>query len=116
MSENLELRNLTIAPGVVETIVSLAIAEVEGIAAVGVRQSPSGLIAALNKKQAMPGILIYEEDDQVIVDVHVQVFYGYRLAVIVENVRSAVVDAMCSQASIDVSKVNVTIDAIQFSG
>jgi len=116
MNENLMLRNLTIAPGVIETIVALAIAEVEGVAAVGTKQSPGGLVAALNKKQMLPGILIYEEDDQVVVDAHVQVFYGYRLPDIVESIKLAVVDALQTQASIEVSMVHVTIDAIQFSG
>jgi len=108
------LRNLTIAPGVVETIVTLAILEVEGIASVGTRQAPSGFFAALSKKQDIPGVLIYEEDNEVVVDVHIQVFYGYRLPEIVDNVRVAVVAALRTQASIEVSIVNVTIDAIQF--
>ena len=116
METSKDLCSPSIAPGVVETIVALAISEVDGVALVGVKPSPGLLISILGKKRATPGILIYEEDDQIIVDVHIQVFYGYRLGEIAEAVRSAVVDALESQANIEVAAVNVAIDAIQFSG
>lgn len=116
MDESHDLRSLTIAPGVIETIIMLAILEVEGIAAVGSKPTAQGVFSSLGKKQVTPGIMIYEDDDQVIVDAHVQVFYGYRLTDIAESVRVAVVNALESQANIDVAAVNVTIDAIQFSG
>ena len=116
MDESGAAHHLTIAPGVVETIVSVAVAAVEGVASVGSRQTPSGIISAISKKCVTPGILIYEEDDQVIVDVHVQVFYGYRLPAIAESIRIAVANALESQANVEVALVNVTVDAIQFSG
>ena len=116
MDESIEVKSLTIAPGVIETIVALAVAEVDGVAALGSRTSPGGIISSLGKKHATSGILIYEEDAQVIVDVHVQVFYGYRLLDIAEQIRASVADALEGQANIEVAAVHVTIDAIQFSG
>ena len=116
MDESIDIKSLTIAPGVIETIIALAITEVDGVATVGVRPSPGGVIAALGKKHATSGIVIYEDDEQVIVDVHVQVFYGYRLLDIAEQIRSSVTNALKAQANIDAAAVNVTIDAIQFSG
>jgi len=115
MSDDLKSRSLTIAPGVIETIVALSIAEIEGVAMVGTKQIPSGILFSPGRKGVIPGVEVYEIDDQVVVDAHVQVFYGYRLADIAESIRAAVSDALESQVNIEVSSVNVTIDAIQFS-
>ncbi|MCL1890607.1 MAG: Asp23/Gls24 family envelope stress response protein [Coriobacteriia bacterium] len=116
MEQYAELSGFTIAPGVIETIVGLAASEVEGVAQVGSPQTPGNLIASLSKRHPTPGIFIYGENDQVIVDVHVQVLYGYRLVSIAADIREAVADALESQVSIDVSEVNVTVDGIQFAG
>jgi len=116
METNPSSRSLTIAPGVIETIVALSIAQVDGVATVGTKPPPGGIISSRGRRHVTPGILIYEEDDQVVVDAHIQVFYGYRLPDIAAAVRSAVSDALEGQANIQVAAVNVTIDAIQFSG
>ena len=116
MDENQGLNGLTIAPGVIETIVTLAILEVDGVATVGAKASPSGIFPSFGRKNTPPGILIYSEDDEVIVDAQVQVLYGYRLYDIAEGIRTAVANALQSQANIDVASVNVTIDGIQFAG
>ena len=114
MDESNDLDGLTIAPGVIETIIMLAVLEVEGVAAVGSKPPASGVLPTLGKKQATPGITICEEGDRVVVDVCVQVCYGYRLTDIARSVRTAVVNALESQANIEASVVNVTIDAISF--
>ena len=114
MEANTSSRSFTIAPGVIETIVALAIAQVDGVAVVGTKPMSGGFISSRSRKHVTPGILIYEEDEQVIVDAHVQVLYGYRLPDIAYSIRGAVADALESQANIEVATVNVTIDAIQF--
>ena len=88
---------ITIAPGVVETIISLATAEVPGVAAVGV----GGAISTI-KSAFVAG------------NVSIQAYYGYRLVEIAENVRKAVADALSAQIGVTVTSVDVHVDALSF--
>jgi uncharacterized alkaline shock family protein YloU len=106
---------IIIAPGVVETIVALAVSQVDGVAAVGAK-NPSGIISAIAKKHAVNGVLILEEDGQIAVDLHVSVFYGFKLQEIATHIREAVADALLGQACIEIAVVNITIDGIVFAG
>ncbi|MDR2493137.1 MAG: Asp23/Gls24 family envelope stress response protein [Coriobacteriales bacterium] len=110
---------LTIGPGVVETIIALAAVKVDGVATVGGRGPAAGasrglLASIFGKRASTSGVAVFENDDKVIVEVCVQVLYGYRLPDIAEGIRLAVADALSSQASMTVDAVNVTIDGIQF--
>lgn len=110
-----EKQEVIIAPGVAESIVALAIAQVDGVAQIGSKSSPSGgLLGALTKKPSGHGVLILDEEGEITVDVHLKVFYGYKLQEVAANIRVAVADALLTQACIDVNKVNVTVDGIIF--
>ena len=87
----LNLDGMALAPGVVETIVSIAANEVEGVASV-------------------------DEDDKLVISVRVDVYYGYVLPDLAANLRQAVADAVASQVGAQVSSVDVYIDGIQFAG
>lgn len=112
---NLTFEGMAIADGVVDTIVSIAVQEVEGV--VGFSSSASsGLLAGLKQKPAVKGIEIMpNEDDSVSVSARVIVKYGYALPVVAEAIREAVVDSVATQIGLSVSNVDVYIDGIQFS-
>ena len=112
----IEKQEVIIAPGVVENIVALAITQVEGVAQVGPKAVAvsGGLLGAMSKKPSNYGVLIFEEEGQITVDVHVKLFYGYRLQEVAANIRAAVADALLAQACIQVARVNITIDGIIF--
>lgn len=115
MDEKLMSEGLTIAPGVVETIVSLAVSQIEGVAQVGAPGFSETFISALNKKHPAQGILITaDENKEITVTVHVQVFYGYRLHDVADTIRTVVVDALDGQVGIKAAAVDVFIDGIQF--
>ncbi|MDR3307675.1 MAG: Asp23/Gls24 family envelope stress response protein [Coriobacteriales bacterium] len=115
MEDKLDIEGLTIAPGVVETIIALAVGQVEGVALVGSSKLPGGALTVLGKKNSAPGILVLEDDGIITVEVHVQVYYGFRLPEIAANIRQAVYDALTGQVGIEVQVVNVVVDAIQFA-
>jgi len=105
---------ITIAPGVVETIISLATAEVPGVAAVGAGGAISTIKSAF---VAVPtnGVRIEAQGDKkVAVTVSIQAYYGYRLVEIAENVRKAVADALAAQIGVTVTSVDVHVDALSF--
>ena len=108
---------ITIAPGVVEAIISLAAAEVPGVAGVGTAGAISTIRSAFNAGNAIPtnGIRIEPlGDKQVAVTISIQAYYGYRLVEIAENVRKAIVDALAAQIGVTVTSVDVHVDALSF--
>jgi len=112
----IDKQEVILAPGVAESIVALAIAQVEGVAQVGSKTASvsGGLLGALNKTPSYSGVLILEEDGQITVETNVKLFYGYQLQEVAANIRGAVADALLAQACIQVARVNITIDGIIF--
>ena len=115
MYDKLTSEGLTIAPGVVETIVSLAVGQIEGVAQVRASGLPNSFMSALNRKQQAHGIIIMADDDkQITVAVHVYIYYGFRLQEVAEKIRRTVFDTLAGQVGIEVARVDVYIDSIQF--
>lgn len=116
MSE-LNVDGMALAPGVVETIVSIAVAEVDGVASVGGTSAANrGIRAALGGKPTTAGIEITAgEDDTLQVSVRIDVYYGHVLPDVAAAVRQSVADAVASQVGVTVGSVDVYIDGIQFN-
>lgn len=115
MYETITSDGLTIAPGVVETIISLAVSQVDGVAQVKAPSIGDSLISALNKKHPAQGIIIMADDDgQITVEAHVQIYYGFQLQAVAERIRLAVVETMEMQVGITIAGVDVFVDGIQF--
>lgn len=111
----LNVDGMALAPGVVETIVSIAVGEVEGVASVGPSTSGS-LRAVFGSKPATQGIdIAVDEEDKLAISVRVDVYYGHVLPELAAKVRQAVADAVASQVGIPVGSVDVYIDGIQFA-
>ena len=111
----LNLDGMALAPGVVETIVSIAVGEVDGVASVG-PSTASGLRSVFAAKPSTQGIEVtVDENDKLLVSVRVDVYYGYVLPDLAANVRTAVADAVASQVGVTVGAVDVYIDGIQFA-
>ena len=107
----LNLDGMALAPGVVETIVSIAANEVEGVASVG-SAAAGGLRSVFGAKPSTQGIdIAVDEDDKLVISVR-----GYVLPDLAANLRQAVADAVASQVGAQVSSVDVYIDGIQFAG
>ncbi|NGM17790.1 Asp23/Gls24 family envelope stress response protein [Eggerthellaceae bacterium zg-887] len=110
----LNLESMALASGVVETIIALAAAEVEGVAAVG-SASSSNPFALFASKPSTQGIEVaVNEDEKLDVSVHVDVYYGHVLPDVAANLRAAVSDAVASQVGAEVGSVDVFIDGISF--
>lgn len=116
-SKEFVVAGTTIAPGVVETVVSLAAAEVAGVAGVGTAGPINAITSAFSAGKAIPtgGIeLTSAEDGTVSVQITIQAFYGYRLVEVADNVRKAVADALKGQIGVEATAVDVYVDALAF--
>lgn len=114
MSEEIKLDGLGVAPGVVDTIVTLAAEAVEGVAAVGA-PGLAGLVQKGVAKGASRAVDVTTNDEgEISVAVHIQVAYGNQLLEVGRNVQAAVTDAMASQVGVSVASVDVFVDGICF--
>ena len=116
MSE-LNVEGMALAPGVVETIVSIAVSEVEGVACVGSAGAQGrGIRAVFGQKPSTQGIEItVNEDNKLAVAVRIEVYYGFVLPDLAASIRQAISDAVTSQVGIPVGAVDVYIDGMQFA-
>ncbi len=114
MSEELKVDGVSIAPGVLETIVTLAARDVEGVAAVCGAQGLAQLAHKAVNKQSMRCVNVKTDGESVSVSLHVDIAYGMHLREVGEAIQAAVVDAIKSQLGVGVAKVDVFIDGIVF--
>ncbi len=114
MSNAVSVEGLSIAPGVMETIISVAASEVEGVASLG-SFATSGIRSMLASKPSTSGIETkMDEDGKLYVAIHVEVYYGFVLPELAASLRSAIAESLATQAGVEVSSVDVYIDGIQF--
>lgn len=113
--QTIVVNGIAIAPGVVETVISLAAAEVPGVASVGSAGPIDLIAAALNagKGISSTGIKVsMDENNAVAVDLTIKAYYGYRISEVADNVRTAVADAIKGQIGTEVTRVDIYVDAL----
>lgn len=104
---------MDIAPDVLDTIVALAIKEVEGIASTG--QTSSKIFSFFGSKQDQQGVTVNQVTENAIeVSVVISVYDGYSLDKIAQDVRHAIADAILSQTGYTVDRVDIHVDGIVF--
>ncbi len=112
----LNIDGMDIAPGVVETIISLAARDVDGVASIG-PAATSGIRNLIGGgKPSTQGIeLEADENGELHVTIRMEVKSGRVLPDVAANVRQAVVDAVNTQVGANVAAVDIFIDGIQFN-
>jgi uncharacterized alkaline shock family protein YloU len=114
MSEEIRLEGLGVAPGVLDTIVTVATESVEGVAAVGA-PGIAGLVQKGARKGAARAVeVLVSEDAKLSVSVHVQVTHGHRLREVAASIQQAVGEALTSQVGVAVTEVDVYVDGLVF--
>jgi uncharacterized alkaline shock family protein YloU len=113
MSDEIRLEGLGVAPGVLDTIVTVAVEGVEGVAAVGA-PGIAGLVQKGRKGASRAVDVTVGEDGALFASVHVQVTYGLRLREVAGTVQAAVREALASQVGLEVAGVDVFVDGLVF--
>ena len=111
----LNLESMALASGVVETIIALAAADVDGVTNVGAMNasSPLGMFASKPSTQGVD--VVVNDDERLQVTIHVTVEYGHSLPEVAQALRQAVADAVTGQVGAEVASVDVYIDGINFA-
>jgi len=81
---------IEVSPKVVASIATEAVQECYGVVAMAARTPKEALLSALRRPPATKGVNVYLEDDTIVVELHVIIEYGTRIATVADNVISAV--------------------------
>lgn len=111
MSEEIRLQGVTIAPSVLDTIITLAVNQVEGVAFASSGQGLGGLV---NRAAGKAVEVSSAEDGSVTVGVHITVAYGIPIHTVARSVQDAVAESIRSQVGAPVAAVDVYVDGIEF--
>lgn len=111
----LNIEGMNIAPGVVETIVSLAARDVDGVAAVG-DPATNGIRTLIGGgKPSTQGVEVeLDENGELHASIRLHVESGHVIPDIAANVRQAVSDALSTQVGAKVGSVDIYVEGIQF--
>ncbi|PKQ10367.1 MAG: Asp23/Gls24 family envelope stress response protein [Actinobacteria bacterium HGW-Actinobacteria-9] len=113
MTDEIKLDGLGLAPGVLETIITLAAEQVPGVASI----CTPGLAGKVGKGKSSKLIEVTLDDAGVAAaSLHLQAEYGTPLRDVARGVQEAVADAIRSQVGVPVNTVDVFIDGIVFQG
>ena len=111
---DLNIDGMAIAPGVVETIISLAARDVAGVVSVG-DPTTSGIMSLIGGRPSTQGVEVEADDNgDLLVSIRLHVKSGQILPDLAANVRQAISDAVNTQVGAKVASVDVYIDGIQF--
>ena len=114
MSDEIRLEGLGVAPGVLDTIVTLAAEGVDGVAQVGA-PGIAGLVQKGHRKGGGRAVEVsVGEDGGITATIHIQVVYGHKIKDVANAVQNSVADAVSSQVGVDVAGVDVYVDGIVF--
>lgn len=115
MTQGLNSENMKLAPGVVDTIVSLTASEQEGVASVG-GKSKNGPFSKLSSKPSTSGIeCVADDEGNISVALHIDVYYGFSIPDVADKLRQSIADALSVQAGLNTAKVDIYVDGIQFN-
>lgn len=111
MKKNTNIGVVQIADDVVAIIAGLATTEVKGVASMAGNITKE-LISKLGKKNLSKGVKVEVSGEKVIVDVAINIEYGYNVPSVSEKVQEKVKSAVENMTGFKVSGVNVSIAGV----
>ena len=109
-----ELGAVKIADEVVAIIAGLAATEIEGVA--GMSGGLAGGIAGmLGKRNLSKGVKVEVSGKKATIDLHIIVMFGARIPDVAWNIQESVKKAIESMTGLEVAKVNVHVQGVNFN-
>ena len=106
--------HLGIAPSAIETMIVRAVYGVPGVAEVGDPKIDSRFTSILSRNSNVNGVAVARDGGHIVLDIRIQIYYGYKLQDIVDGIRICVADALESQMGLTIDAINVYVTAIRF--
>ena len=112
ITQALESGTVMISEEVIATIVSQAVAEVEGVVNLSVKPGVD-IVEMIGKKNWSKGLkIVISENNELTIDCNVNVAYGQSVVTVAKAVQEAVTNAIESTTNVKVSAINVNICGI----
>ncbi len=108
-----EIGNIKISEEVVAILSDKAVKEVEGIAGLS-GSLVENFAVVLGKKTATKGISVDIKDNDAVIHLHVIAKYGFRIPEIAWKAQEAVKNTVESMTGLNVMKVNISVEGVQF--
>ncbi len=102
------LGEIVIAPQVVETIVAVAAAKIDGV--YGLRNK--SFADLLGKKPDGRGVYVHQDDDRVVVDIYVYLTYGVSVPNVAMEMQRVVKDNVLDMSDIEIDEVNIHVAGV----
>ncbi len=106
--------SIHIADDVVSSIAGLAVTEVDGVSKL-TGDITRDIIAKLGKNNLSNGIKIEKEDELLIVNVSVEVKFGYNIMDVSREIQEKVRQTILTMTGLECKTVNVRVSGIDFS-
>lgn len=115
MSQETQLGKIEISPGVVARIARHAAASSYGVVGLASRNIADGLVHALQGDEALRGVDVHVQDDEITIDVYVIVEYGTRIASVAHSIMNLVKYDVERALEMPVTRVNVHVQGLRVS-
>lgn len=114
MTDVNQASSMSLAPGVVDTIISITANSQEGVASIGT--PAGGFLARLTKRPSTSGITTnIDQSGKLEVTLHIVAKYGFSLTDLAENLRNAIAEALLVQVGVEVAFIDIYVDSISFN-
>lgn len=104
---------IVFADDVVATIAALAVADVEGVAAM-TGGMVEGITEILGKKSLTKGVKVEVGQEEAAIDISVSIKYGYKIKEVCEKIQVAAKNAVETMTGLRVVEVNVFVQSVAF--
>lgn len=105
--------SMSLAPGVVDTIISITANGLDGVSSIGT--PAGGFFARLAKRPSTSGIDTKMNDDgKLEITLHLIAKYGFSLTDLAVALREAISEALIVQVGVEVERIDIYVDGIAF--
>lgn len=104
---------ITLTNDYFSSLVGTAITSCYGVAGMGTAGAVNGLKTIIFGSDILDkGVVVKEEDSQLVIDLHIKVVYGVNIPAVVENIKDRVSYAVENYTGLKVKTINVSVDDI----
>ena len=104
------LGTIGISTGYLRQLISNTAESCFGVAGLNSYGAKQGVYAMLKKENTTKGVIIEQDGEDLIVDLHITVTYGINVSAIVDSIIHKVNFVLTEQAGVSVKSVNVFVD------
>lgn len=105
--------NVTCNKDIILSVINLAAKEIAGVSSLS--ENFGSAISKWFSNNYYEGVKIsYDKQDNIIVDVYLNVFYGYNVSEIAYRVQENIKNSLLAMIDIDINKINVHVLDVEF--